>query len=147
MAQSKNREVREFDKFIESPSRPGKSAVEVVGQIEIEENLGTWLPIYDEANSVAGLATATIINYTVPAGKELKTRTIDVSGDNVAKYFLEVDGNTEDTKRTYYTYFNETFELHGQVYGPGVNIKIIVENRRNSTADFNAKILGVLQDA
>lgn len=38
MAQSPNITTREFNKFVESPTRPGQSAVEVTGAINVEGN-------------------------------------------------------------------------------------------------------------
>jgi hypothetical protein len=143
---------REYRKFVESPTRPDQTAIETVVsnivKVQIEEGADdSFINIYDEANSVAGLATATIINYTIPVGKELKLKSIEASGENRAVYIVEKNGSIQGKKRSYFTEYNVTFEQFNLLFDAGDVLEIIVENESNSLADFNANFIGVLQDA
>jgi len=108
---------------------------------------GNVLNTYSEANSVAGLASADVVSYTVPVGKILELIRADVSGTNKAEYKLDINASVESKKRTYFTNYNESFETIGIELVAGDIVKIIVENKTNSTADFNANIIGRLENA
>ena len=102
---------------------------------------------YDEANSVAGSATATILDYTVAAGKILTLVLSDVSGDNRGKYRVELNGSVIAKRRTYYTNYDNIFKFANIKLVAGDNIKIIVENQSTLTGDFNANLQGSVKDA
>lgn len=102
---------------------------------------------YDEANSVAGSATATILDYTVSVGKVLTLVLSDVSGDNRGKYRVELNGNVIAKRRTYYTGYDNIFKFANIKLVEGDNIKIIVENQSTLTGDFNANLQGSVKDA
>jgi hypothetical protein len=102
---------------------------------------------YNESPSVAGLATATIINYTVAVGKTLTLVLSDVSGDNRGKYRVELNGSVIAKRRTYYTDYDNIFKFANIKLVEGDNIKIIVENQSNLTGDFNANLQGSVKDA
>jgi hypothetical protein len=143
---------REYKAFVECNGQPAKrtkicqEAGETI-KVEVEEESGLYLNTYNEANSVAGLATATVIDYTVPVTKEVKLKTIECSGDNRAIFKVEINTVTQAKKRTYFTEYNCSFESFNLILNAGDNIKVIVENKSNSIADFNANFLGVIQDA
>ena len=115
-------------------------------RVEIEET-GLSLNQYSEPNSVAGLSTATVLNYIVPVQKELKLKTIECSGENRALYIVEINNVVQSKKSTYFTKYNTTFEFFDFKLNAGDNLKITVQNKSTTFADFNANILGVLQDA
>ena len=108
---------------------------------------GTTFNQYGEALSVAGLASAAIISYTVPINKTFAALVAEVSGTNRAEFIVEVNASTEAKRRTYFTEYNARFELSGMKLVAGDIIKIIVDNKTNSTADFNANIIGIIDDA
>jgi hypothetical protein len=102
---------------------------------------------YAESLSVAGLSTTTILSYTVPASSTYKLKRADVSGDNRAVCIIEVNGSTQAKKRIYYTKFNTAFEFADISYSEGDIIKVIVENKSTTTADFNVNLQGTLKNA
>lgn len=96
--------------------------------------------IYNEV-TVPGLATVEIINKTIGAGLGADLVIANCSGENVADFTVQVNGSDAFKKRTYYTYFNVDFKMEELPLQDGDNIKIIVENRTNSTAVFNATLI------
>jgi len=108
---------------------------------------GSPLNEYDEANSVAGLATETILDYTVPALKKVTLGTVSASGENRAVYKVEINSTTKAKKRSYFTEYNVEFPEFKTKLVAGDNVKIIVENKTNSIADFNASFTGTIDDA
>jgi hypothetical protein len=122
--------------------RPGETI-----KVEIEEESGLYLVEYAEINSVAGLASVDIIDYTVPVGKELKLKTVEASGENKAVYSVKINDTIKSKKRSYFTEYNVDFDAFNLILNAGDNIKVTVDNTRNSVADFNANFIGVIQDA
>jgi hypothetical protein len=102
---------------------------------------------YAEALSVAGLATVTIISYTVPVNKIFRIKRVDFSGGNRAIYKLDINGSTASTKRLYYTNYNGDFDMENLELSAGDIVRVIVENKTNMIADFNTNIIGVLDNA
>lgn len=136
---------REYDKFIQSPTRDNKTSVEVfVGNkapIPVEEAIrGASKIDFNEINST-GTETLTIINKTISAGLGVKIKTIDFSGENRAVYSFEVNGIIVGRKRTYLTWFDGKFEFKDMLLSEGDNIKVIVENKTNEPASFNASLM------
>ena len=108
-------EGREYDAFVDCN---GKSAK----RVNICQNEGETIKVeldyegiefvtYDEVSSVAGLATVTVLDYTVAVGKVLTLVLSDVSGDNRGKWRVEKNGNTIAQRRTYYTDYDNQFPL------------------------------------
>ena len=152
MTQPKTIEGREYTKFVESLSRPQNSAVEVIvgntSPIEVDfVEGGELLNSYNEILSLAGLATDDIVLYTVPVAKELRLQRIDFSGDNKAIYKIDINGSVEAKKRTWYTHYNDSIIFNNLLLVAGDVVKLIVENKTNSTADFNGNLQGKLYDA
>lgn len=154
MTQPRTIEGREFTKFVESENRPQHSLVEVlVGNTSpikvdiVEGGAGETVNSYNEILSLAGLATATVVLYTVAAGKQLQLKRIDFSGENIAVYSIDVNNSIEAKRRTYYTNFNGEIIFNDLLLVEGDVIKLIVENKTNMTADFNGNLQGRLQDA
>lgn len=139
--------------YVDSPTRPDNSAVETVisntgTPIEVEfQEAGTHFSQYNETSSVAGLASATIIDYTVAVNKEVIIKSISASGENKAVYTVEVNNNKIDLKRSFYTEYNVDFNVRDLVLSQGDNLKVKVENKTNSVADFNSNFIGNLRDA
>jgi len=146
---------REYSKFVESPTRGSdSSAVEVfVGNIDpvpveiINGGAGETVNSYGEILSLAGLATATIVLYTVPISKSLDLKRIDFSGENKAVYSIDINNSIEAKKRTYYTNYNGEITFNDLLLVSGDVVKLIVENKTNIAADFNGNLQGRLKNA
>jgi hypothetical protein len=116
--------------------------------IDVEFSVsGTQVNVYNEINSLAGLATSDIINYIIPIGKTFKINNINFSGENKSVFLLSINGITHSKFRTYFNDYNGTFNTNNLIFNAGDNIKVIAENKRNSVSDYNANIQGVLDDA
>lgn len=115
-------------------------------KVEIDP-AGSEFVFYDEAPSVVGLGTATILSYTVPVGKKLTLVYSNFSGDNRGIYSAEINSVVVDKKRTYYVDYNGYFKFSNLKLLAGDNIKIMVENQSSYTGDFNANIQGSIRDA
>jgi hypothetical protein len=154
MTQPRTIEGREFTKFVESDNRPQHSMIEVVvgnsAPIEvdvIEGGAGETINSYSEILSLAGLATATVVLYTVASGKKLKLKRLEFSGENRAVYSVDINNSIQAKHRTYYTNYNGEIIFDDLLLVEGDVIKLIVENKTNMTADFNGNLQGRLQDA
>lgn len=110
-------------------------------------SIGDSLNVYNEALSVAGLATTTIVDYTVPVAKEVFVKNIEFSGENRAVFSIEINNVIQNKYRTYFTEYNGSVSFKDYKLVEGDNIKIIVENKTNSTADFNANMIAGIKDA
>ena len=150
MALPKTIENREYFAFKECNGNPAKrvSVCQEAGEtIKVDIGLsGVGFNEYDEAPSVAGSASATIISYTVPVGKVLILRRVDFSGSNRGIYSLRLNTNTFLKRRTYYTKFDGKMELIDQEFAAGDILDLVVENVSTMTGDFNATLQGSLKD-
>jgi hypothetical protein len=84
-------------------------------------------------------------------GKTLYLQRAPFSGENIAKYSVYIDSVLSDVKRTWFSGgMDDEFVFTGN-NGKGLevaentDVEIEVENFRNSNADFNAKIIGILE--
>lgn len=104
------------------------------------------LSIYNEISSVATNLTTNILSYTIPMGSTAELEDVNVSGDNIAKYELLVNGNVVDKKRTYFGgNLNEVFDFKNSiVLVAGDIITVRVNHIRPDLGDFNARLM-VLQ--
>jgi hypothetical protein len=137
---------REHKRFIESPTRAGETAVETVvsntsnNPIPVDfTTRGEPKFIYNEVSST-GLGDITIINHTVLVGTGNDLTRISCSGENIGVYRLLINDVVIDKKRSYYTDYNVKFDLNEIEITESDNVKIIVENRNSSSADFNATL-------
>lgn len=100
--------------------------------------------IYNEVLSLASGATVSLVSYTVPAGKQMILERIRVSGDNIAKYFVYLNGNKFDAARTEYTSLNADMEYFssekGYTLNAGDQVVVTVYNFRPDSADFSGRI-------
>lgn len=116
--------------------------------IEVDfSEIGNTVNSYSEILSLAGLATSTVVMYTVAAGKKLKLKRIDFSGGNRAVYSVDINNSIAAKHRTYYTNYNGEIIFNDLLLIAGDVVKLIVENKTNITADFNSNLQGKLQDA
>ena len=142
---------REHGKFVDCNNEVAvrsKICQETGETIKVEfDQSGEPINEYNEILSLAGLANADIITYTVPVGKTLKLQRIDFSGDNRAIFKATINGTTEAKKRTWFTSFNDYMVFNNLVLNAGDIVKLIVENRTNTSADFDGNLQGILNDA
>jgi len=146
---SSNQE-REYDKFRSASGNLSKVAVSVEQDntspvpVYFTEN-GESLNLYDEQLSVAGLASENIINYTVPLTKGVEFKNLHISGDNKSIFSILVNDVVILKHRIWFTKFSDSIPLNIDLIASD-NIKITVENKTNSTADFNATLQGSIFD-
>lgn len=102
---------------------------------------------YNEVLSLAGLATSTIITYTVPVGKIFSLQSIDYNGENKAIYSVDLNASVISKQHAYYTDLKGRFLFNNLEFVAGDIIKLIVENKTNKPANFNANLLGRVDNA
>jgi hypothetical protein len=145
----KARQDREQQKFRE----PSLNKVSVA--VSVEQESGSSIPVFieengsdfyqfNEVNSVASAASATVLTYTIPTGQSLTINGVNVSGENIAVYTLLIDSVVFDKVRTYFTNYNTSFNIDNITATAGQTIEIEVENFRPTTSDFNANLYGKL---
>ncbi len=100
--------------------------------------------VFGSISSVASSTLTDVVTYTVPAGKTFFLLHIEVSGDNIAEYTVDIGGSTEAFKRTYFTHFNEDFEFKGVEVSESTTIRVKVEHNRTPLGSFEARIVGNL---
>lgn len=104
---------------------------------------GTVVSPYNEVNSVPNGSNTTIISFTASVSSLLNK--IDYSGDNVAKYTVELNGTVIDKQRTYFgSALNGTFDFSNGSRGlelePGDLVTLKVIHARPSAGDFNGRM-------
>lgn len=148
---------KDFRKFVESPTRPDQTAVEVVGSFSISDQDGDYLQInpdgslnfnlsqpttkilFDEVTGVANGVTTTVITFT--PSTDIKLVGIDVSGNNIAQYEILHGASLINKKLTYFgSSLNAEFNLSGITIPSGDTISVDVTHSRMSNGDFNASI-------
>ena len=101
---------------------------------------------YGEIASLASGSETTIVSHTAVISKTTFLQAVSVSGDNIAKYRVKVNGTTVDTSRTY---FGGNIDANFKFYGDsnkgielsvGDIITVTVIHSRPMVGDFNAKI-------
>ena len=140
-------QTREYNNFVESPTRgPKDTAREVV----VGNSSSNPIPVdpttrgeskneYNEIN-VAAFAVGTIVNFTVPVGKGVDLTLADCSGENLAIFSVEVEGVVKGKRRTWWTDFNTAFKLKETNLVAGQNIKINIENKSAHSGFFNSTL-------
>jgi len=107
---------------------------------------GVITNIFDETTT-ASASTATIASYTIPSNKEFKINRIEFSGNNIARYFIEINSIKEAQKRTWFGGdLSGDFVFDSLLVDENIVISLKVENFRPTSGDFEGRILGVLDD-
>lgn len=99
-------------------------------------------------NEITGIATgiySTVVTYVVPALKSAVLQKVFVSGENVAKYDVYINGNIINTRRTNYTMLNEIFDFlstgnTGYVVSAGDQVILKVLHDRPNVSKFEGTI-------
>lgn len=99
--------------------------------------------VYEE-DSIATGNTATVLDYTVPANRELDMDLIDCFGQNLGKYEILIDGARAGYKETYFTSYETKFDFDALKLKEGQNIKVNVtcKGPAVATALFTIRLRG-----
>lgn len=96
---------------------------------------------YQEDTLAAG-ATEVILDYTVPAERELRLRILDCFGKNVGAYEVLLDGDRIAYKETYWTRYETQFDFENFELQTGANIQVKVTNKSPCAGLFNTRLRG-----
>ena len=103
--------------------------------------------IFNKIFSVASGATASIVSFTVPGGKIFFLDLVEFGGENIANYELFIGNSVEAKKRTYFSGpISGEFFFNSFIVDENIKIELKIQNFRPDTADFEGRILGVLDD-
>jgi len=98
--------------------------------------------IYDNAPSLAKNQEVQLVKYLVPAGKTFYLKEIEFSGENRAKYEIQIQTLTEGVKRTWDNKLNGSFLFYNLKLVAGTLIDLRVIHQRPQVGDFDARIIG-----
>lgn len=103
---------------------------------------------YGEVSSVPTATPTVLVSYTAPVGKVSFLQKVFVSGENIARYKVKLNGTVIDTKRTYFgASLNEWFDFsdasRGRLLVVGDVVTVEVEHERPMVADFNARVQSI----
>lgn len=99
-----------------------------------------------EAASVPAGSVAIINTYTVPTGHTAFLQRASVSGENIARFDIRINGSNIDTKRTWWGNFNVDFNFtnsnpdHGYPLVAGDVITVVGLHMSQVVCDFDARI-------
>ena len=103
------------------------------------------LSFLSKVSSVAKDTETTVLTYTVPAGKTLILKKIEVGGENIAKWSVQFDAVEDAIKRTFLgSSLNESFDYELKTLAEGVVLTVKVEHKRPPAADFEARVIGIV---
>lgn len=111
-----------------------------------DANNNVVLSIFSEALSVISGSTTQISSYTVPSGKTSLIQRIEMSGQNIARFQVSVNGVVRGTLRTYFGgSVNTTFDfVTGQNNGFSVSagdiVSVSVLHNRPVLGNFEARM-------
>lgn len=107
---------------------------------------------YDEVTNVAANLETAIATYQVPSDKIGFLYLVEVSGENIAKYQVKLNGSVISTQRTYFgSSLNSIFDFRigskrSYVLQPDDIITVYVEHNRPTNADFESRIQLIIKD-
>jgi len=103
------------------------------------------ISIYDDTLSVPENTVTKLIEYVVAPGKVFKLYDILVSGDNIAKYTVKINGVVNKVLRTHYSSgLNETFKYDYLRLGTGDKLEVFVISKIEGNSDYDVTIEGEL---
>lgn len=142
-------QTREFNKFVESQSRPGEPSVEVtIGNtdpIPVDFTPGDVVNTFNSVGAVAASTLTTVVSYTVPVDKVFNLQFIEFGGENIATFEVLIDGVLEGRQRTYFGGpLSGVFLFEGLRVASGLIITLRVEHSRPMSGEFEGRILGAL---
>lgn len=100
---------------------------------------------YNEVNSVPSATPTNLVTYMVPIGKTAILERASVSGENIARFDIQINSITLDTKRTFFGRLNEDFNFSSpDVFGTpliaGDVVLIVVIHNRPDLGSFEGRI-------
>lgn len=102
---------------------------------------------YNEVSLVPSNIETTLVTHTAIGGRKTFLQRIDVSGDNIGKFKVKINGTTIETLRTMFGENLNSNTLFNGENNPGLEvaigdiISITVLNPRSQAADYNGRIL------
>lgn len=112
--------------------------------------ISTTINRYAEVLAVASGTNFTINTYTCPIGYTANLQRVSVSGENIARYDVKVNGTSIETRRTYWsggfnTEFNFLTDLAngGYLLNPGDIVTVVGLHNSPYLADFEARIQAI----
>lgn len=102
--------------------------------------------IYTEALSVPAASLTALGSYVVPSGQTAILEKISVSGENIAKYVVLLNGDPIETLRTYFgASLNALLDFtsasgKGYLLEAGDQLDVQVIHNRPDIGDFNSRI-------
>jgi hypothetical protein len=143
---------REFNKFIEVD---GKTTVRVTDAQALSElqNISGALGASSGVSVRSGAYLASVIpgvetdifTYTVPVSKALRISSVNVGGNNIAEFFIYVDGSDFWKLRTNFgSSLFTSVPFYSYKLTAGQVLKVAVKNSRLVNGDFEAILIGEL---
>lgn len=124
--------------FLTSTTFGGKTALDVN---IIDSPEGSSVNDFNDVTSVATSVLTTINTYTVPVGTTGIFKQVAVSGTNIAKYEVLLNGSVIDRAYTYFgAPLSVEFKFNDTTLAAGDIILVRVIHNRPNTGDFNARI-------
>jgi hypothetical protein len=137
---------KEDKSFVKSPTRQNFTAQEVVVGNSSSDSIpvhfdakGTVKADYSEITA-GSLASVTVLNKTIAPLKGVDLLGLFFSGDNIAIVTVELNSQVILKKRLTYTAFDFYFDFKSYQLNSDDNVKIIVENKKASIANFNTTL-------
>jgi hypothetical protein len=144
---------KEDKSFVKSPTRQNFTAQEVV----VGNSSANSIPVHFDAKgtvkadyseiTAGSLASVTVLNKTIAPLKGIDLLGLSFSGDNIAIVTVELNSQVVIKKRLTNTEFNFDLSLSSYQLTSGDNLKIIVENKKGSIANFNTTLFYSEYDA
>lgn len=100
---------------------------------------------YNEVSSVPMATPTLLVSYTAPVGKLAFLSKIFVSGDNIAKYQVKLNGTVIESMRTYFggplnAMADFSDSARGKLLTVGDLVQVYVIHQRPDVGDFNGRI-------
>lgn len=143
MAISPNILDRELGRFVESPTRPGQTAVEVVGQVSVLNTIDDdeVINYFSEVSAVNPSALTNVLSLTFAPGYNYFLKKIEFSGTQMSEVSVEISSSVVAKKRLSLVEFNTDFYFENLPLAAGVNLLVRVLHNRSGTGDFNANVI------
>lgn len=121
-----------------------KQAQGEVFDVNFVTTKGTTEAIYNEVSSIVVGAETLINQYTIPTGQALNLNRILVSGENISKYIVKINGAKVGTIRTWWSQFNSNLPFDNLKLSADDVISVHVINNGSMVSDYESTILGDL---
>jgi hypothetical protein len=120
------------------------SALEAIPVYITSGSSPTPINVFNSVASIPSGSETLLLTYTVAAAQELALSTISFSGENIALFNLYKNSVLISTYRTFFGNLNGLMDMQGLMFVATDIIELKVLQNRNSTANYEANLLGVL---